>query len=165
MRRRNRRAAEVAPRPRPHAQLKLIHAEVDRELSDNISRQSNALTRASFLLAVSGVLTIVTSDAPATPWHYLVIASGALASAFGLKAVWLWKSKAAVMNALRRDDLLRFDEYSLEYGLVRDKLDQLAVARKDLDSKNRAVLIGFIFLIASWLASAVLGVLQATGTI
>ncbi|PZR03427.1 MAG: hypothetical protein DI536_36025 [Archangium gephyra] len=136
---------------RDQATLALISGELDRELADNAQRQSNALTRASIILAAAGATSAIASGSGALA---AAVLAGA-ATVACLVAMFLWNSKAVILNGDRVGDWIVQKPAVLSERIILDKLKELDRARRDLDLKNRAVAAGIGFSVLAWIVAAI----------
>jgi hypothetical protein len=141
------------PEPEPIAQLELISAELDRELSNISTRQANAVTRASIVLAAAGV-TAFTVVSTSLGWS-LVPAFFSLLSAFlCFEAIRYWKSKAVQIKRAQVSAFLTSTHYVLLWRQVIDKFEELDAARTDLDRKSNYLSGAVGMLILAWVSAA-----------
>lgn len=131
--------------------LALINSELDRELGDNAQRQSNALTRASIILAAAGATSALASGGGAL---FAAVLAGA-ATVVCLVAMFLWNSKAVILNEDRVGDWIVQRPSELSERIILDKLKELERGRRDLDLKNRAVAAGIGLSVLAWIVAAI----------
>lgn len=150
--RRKHRAKEGSSRPVPIAQLKLVAAELDRELSNVSARQANAVTRASIVLAAAGVTAF--SVVSTFLGLALVPASFSLISAFlCLAAIRYWRSKAIQLKRAHVAPYLDASPYDLLWRQVIDKFIELDAARSDLKKKSKYLRAATAMLVLAWLSA------------
>lgn len=136
---------------RDQATLALINGELDRELGDNAQRQSNALTRASIILAAAGATSALASGSGAIVSAVLA----GTATVVCLVAIFLWNSKAVILNEDRVGDWIEQKPSELSERIILDKLKELERGRRDLDLKNRAVAAGIGLSVLAWIVAAI----------
>lgn len=137
----------------PLDQLRLVSAELDRELADLAVRQANAITRSSIILAAAGVTgftsaggQLILSAAPA----FLSLASAVLAFA----AIRYWPSRAIKMKRSHVKSYLDTTAYLLLWRQLADKFDELDMARRDLKRKTRFLTFATVALLLAWVSYA-----------
>lgn len=141
----------------PVEQLKLIHAEVDRQRAVMSQRRSNMFTRATILVAASGVLTSVLALNWASPWQFISAAISIMAAGFGVWAMWPRTviDSDATLNFKAR---LEADPYSTEYSIVSDNMDALASNMASIEKLGQVVSRGYAVLVLSWLVTLLVAV-------
>ncbi|WP_230674249.1 hypothetical protein [Rathayibacter sp. Leaf248] len=137
----------------PVEQLEFVHREVERQLGENLAVQANVITRATVLVAASGLLGASVSNEVANTWQLASIALALVAACCGLCSLWLWKSEGAEITASTRDSYLAASPDHVQWAIVEDLLQTLAARRADLKKKARWVSAGFLILVVSWLLS------------
>jgi hypothetical protein len=142
----------------------LVHREVERQLGENLAVQANVITRATVLVAASGLLGASVSNEVANIWQLASIALALVAAGCGLRSLWLWKSEGAEITVLVRDRYLKASSDHVQWAIVEDLLKTLAARRADLKKKARWVSAGFLILIVSWLLSIGASILVPTPT-
>ncbi len=152
----NRRPANCAPETasetQPLAQLRLVAAELDRQLASQSARQANALTRISVVLAAAAV-TAFTQVSDLLGWS-LVPALFSLTSAFLCFAgMRYWKSFAMAYTPELLDPYLGASEYRLLDRQVKDKFYELAASKKDLQRKSNLMQGAMAMLLAAWVSA------------
>lgn len=132
-------------------QLLLVSAELDRELANLSTRQANAVTRTSIVLAAAGVsaFSIVGSS---LGWS-LVPATFSIISAFlCLAAIRYWDSRAVQSKRAHVAAYLASTPYVLLWRQVIDKFDELDAARDDLKKKSNYLAGAVSMLILAWVS-------------
>jgi hypothetical protein len=136
---------------RDEVTLALVNGELDRELSDNAQRQSNALTRASIILAAAGATSALASGTGALVAAVLA----GTATVACIVAMFLWNSKAVMLDKDRVGDWIIQEPSALSERIILDKLKELDQGRRDLDLKNRAVAAGIGLSVFAWIVAAI----------
>lgn len=136
----------------PIAQLALVAAELDREIESVATRQANAVTRASIVLAAAGV-TAFSVDSSNLGWS-LVPAVLSLASAFlSLAGIRYWKSSAVQLKRGHVKAYLDASPYDAQWRLVSDKFDELDAAKVDLERKAKYLRYAVLALVLAWVSA------------
>lgn len=141
----------------PTEQLRIVHAELERELQENMTAQGNMMTRALVLVGAAG-LSLGLWDY-SRPWNWFTSVGSALAilaAIAGLLALWLWRSPAPVMTQAKVATRLAADEYSVLYWVVDDLAKTITRRVVDVRRKGRFITVGFTLMSAGWV-SMVLG--------
>lgn len=138
----------------PLAQLELISAELDRELSNVSSRQANAVTRASIVLAAAGVTAFSIVSESSLGWSTVPAFFSLLSAFLCFEAIRYWKSKAVQMRRAHVAPYLKATSYALLRRQVRDKFDELDAARADLERKSNFLSGAVGMLVIAWVSAA-----------
>jgi hypothetical protein len=148
-------ASETPSETEPLGQLRLISAELDRQLANHSTRQANALTRISVVFAAAAV-TAFAQFTDLLGWS-LVPAFFSLTSAFlCIAGMGYWKSFAMNYTPELLVPYLSASEYRLLDRQVKDKFHELAAARKDLDRKTNLLQGAISMLAAAWVSAALI---------
>lgn len=138
----------------PLEQLRLSSEEIDRELASVSARQSNAVTRASIVLAAAGISAFA-DVGTSLGWNLVPATFSAVSALLCLLAIRYWTSEA---SQIRTDDVKRFlkkTEYEVMWRLVADKYAELQAARADLERKADLVEGAVGMLILAWMSALV----------
>ena len=135
-------------------QLQLISAELDRELSSLAGRQANAVTRASIVLAASGVTAFSVISTTSLGWSTVPAFFSLLSAFLCFEAIRYWKSRAVIMQRSFVAPYLRVAAYQLLRRQVRDKFEELDAARYDLDRKSNFLSGAVGMLVLAWVSAA-----------
>ena len=130
-------------------QLALISSELDRQLSNISTRQANALTRASIVLAAAGV-TAFAFTTSLLGWSSVPTAFSLLSAFLSIKAIGYWKSSAVQSRRSHVAAYLKVSAYDLLWRQVIDKFDELDAAKADLDKKMNYLAGALGMLALSW---------------
>lgn len=139
---------------KPHEQLKLIHAELDRQRDANDKRFSNMFLRASILIGATGVQSGIDFSKNNSHWQIL---SGCLylsAAACGFWVMRPIKGRDGVLDEARIKRWLAAPPYSVEYRIVLDNSDALAGDMTRLKATAKVLRIGYALLVSSWIVFA-----------
>lgn len=142
-------------------QLKLIHAEVDRQRSSVLQRFTSMQTRAAILVTASGVFSTVQASNWVTGWQAISIALSVAAAVIGL---WSMRPSTGVdANAtLFFQERLDADPYSTEYSIVRDSMEGLSDDLERIERSANWIVMGYAILALAWLAMPItVGLMQA----
>lgn len=139
-------------------QLVVISAELDRQLANVSSRQANAVTRASIVLAASGV-TVFVAPTLTFGWGLVPALFSLISAGLALGAIRLWRSQAARLDRNLVASWLHFTPAHLQWRVLLDKLDELAATQDDLNRKNEYFTASTHFLVASWVLSLTVALL------
>lgn len=133
--------------------LSLISSEVDRQLADVATRQSNAITRASIILAAAGVSVFAAIDPQRELWMSAVPTGLSLTAALvSLAGLRYWKSNGTESSAARVQALMAASVIDAQWSLLNDKHKELFAARRDMQRKSRYVRWSTVLLIAAWMS-------------
>lgn len=136
-------------------QLKLLEDQMARQEDQMKDRSSAVSTRAAILIAASAVLSgteLVTASG--LPWLSTVsLGLYLLAAVFGL---------LATRSRLTREPQLEvmipkyygFSTITLRRSMILTRVDSHAVARTQINQRHNLLAVGFVFLLAAWIASA-----------
>lgn len=153
--------SKTVPAPEyPREQLKLFHAELDRQRDVVARRLGNMHTRAAILIGASGVLGTLQASAKVTNWSYVSVSASLLAALLGLWAMRPTKGDDADARK-NLEKSLSSHPYSVEHYIVRHSQAGLAVDMAMLDSNRRVLTVGFVVLIVSWGATFVTSVFHS----
>ncbi|WP_314094767.1 hypothetical protein [Microbacterium foliorum] len=145
--------AEAAAERAESEKLSLVSAEVDRHLADVATRQSNAITRASIILAAAGVSVFATVDPRQDLWMTALPTGLSFAAALvSLAGLRYWKSDAAQSSLARVQALMAATVVNAQWSLLNDKHKELFAARRDLKWKSRFVRWSTVLLVAAWMS-------------
>lgn len=143
----------------PVEQLKLIGAEVTRQLAAVASKRAGLHTRAALLVAASGVLTSVQSSSWASGWQFISVALSVAAAILGL--IILRPRRGDDSNAtLYVNERLDADPYSTEYSIVMDNIVVLKGGRKRIEDMAKKLMAGYIVLVAAWASTLMVAALS-----
>lgn len=137
----------------PVQQLALVSSELDRQLESVSTRQANALTRASIVLAAAGV-TAFTAAGPLLGWNSVPTLFSLLSALLSIRAIGYWKSSAVQLRRSHVKPLLEATPYDVIWRQVIDKFTELDATRADLDRKTNYLAGALSMLVLAW-ASAV----------
>ncbi|MEV8132890.1 hypothetical protein AB0O54_17300 [Pseudarthrobacter oxydans] len=138
----------------PIEQLKLVHAEVDRQRTAINQRMGNMHTRAAILVTASGVYSTVQANNWVSGWQFISISLSIVAAVIGL---WSMRpSPGTDANAtLSFKERLIADPYSTEYSIVEDSMDGLVDDLDRIEKAARLIVWGYGILVLAWLAMPV----------
>jgi hypothetical protein len=138
----------------PVDQLKLVHAEVDRQRTAINARLGNMHTRAAILVTASGVYSTVQANNWTTGWQFIGIVLSIAAAVIGLLS--MRPSKGTDANAtLSFRERLMADSYSTEYSIVEDSMDGLRDDLARIEKAAKLIVWGYGILVLAWLAMPV----------
>lgn len=133
--------------------LALISSEVDRQLADVATRQSNAVTRASIILAAAGVSVFAAIDPGRELWMSAVPTGLSLIAALvSLAGLRYWKSNGTESSAARVQALMAASVVDAQWSLLNDKHKELFAARRDMKRKSTYIRWSTVLLIAAWMS-------------
>lgn len=133
--------------------LSLISSEVDRQLADIATRQSNAITRASIILAAAGVSVFAAIDPQRELWMSAVPTGLSLIAALvSLAGLRYWKSSGTESTVARVQVLMAASVVDAQWSLLNDKHKELFAARRDIKRKSQYVRWSTVLLIAAWVS-------------
>lgn len=148
-----RRARETEALRESSEKLSLISAEVDRQLADVAVRQSNAITRASIILAAAGVSVFAAIDPQRELWMSAVPTGLSLIAALvSLAGLRYWKSNGTESTVSRVQALMAASVIDTQWSLLNDKHKELFAARRDMKRKSKYVRWSTVLLIAAWMS-------------
>jgi hypothetical protein len=153
---------DAPPKPqstKPFDQLKLLHQEVDRELGALSQRRSGMHTRATILVAASGVLATVQTTSWDSLWQLVGVFLSLVAAGFGLLVLRPWPGVVASAT-LHVKERLNADPYSTEYSIVMDNILTLEDGRKRTERLALWLVQGFLVLVLAWVATLIVAVLE-----
>jgi hypothetical protein len=145
----------VAKRELPHAQLQVVHHELERQLQENLTLQGNLITRALVLVGAAG-LSLGLWDYT-RPWSWFTtigIGLAVLAAIAGVSSLWLWRSPSPQLTAEKIPDRLAADEYSVLHSVVTDLAGTIKHRAHDVKRKGRWITIGFVLMSVGWVSLA-----------
>ncbi|MFF2316971.1 hypothetical protein ACFVTE_11940 [Arthrobacter sp. NPDC058097] len=142
-------------------QLKLVHAEVDRQRATVLQRTSNMHTRAAILVTASGVFSTVQANNWVTGWQCVSITLSVVAAVIGL---WAMRPSPGIdANAtLAFQERLEADPWSTEYSIVRDSMEGLSDDLGRIERAAKLIVAGYGILALAWVAMPItVGLMQA----
>jgi hypothetical protein len=142
----------MAKRADPLDQLALVSSELDRQLDNVSTRQANALTRSSIVLAAAGV-TAFTTTGPLLGWNTVPTLFSLLSALLSIRAIAYWRSSAVQTRRKHVAALLGATPYDLMWRQVIDKFVELDAARDDLDRKTNYLAGALAMLIIAWVSA------------
>lgn len=139
----------------PMEQLQILGAELNRQLSENTTHQNLLITRALVLVGAAGLSLSLWDRSDPMGWYGLAgTIAAVLAAAFGLAALWLWRSPAPVTTPSIIAQRLAADPYSVLYATVMDLSKTVMQRVGDVRRKARFVTIGFVLMVLAWIGTA-----------
>ncbi|GGR27438.1 hypothetical protein ACFOE1_06300 [Agromyces mediolanus] len=142
----------------------LLLEELRRQLSDVASRQANAITRASIILAAAVAITAIEFTSAPNVWMVGPVLLAVASAIPGFAAIWLWKSQANVITVQHIREFRTFPADAVRTSFINDLQVELDAARRDLRRKNKAVQVALLLLVTAWLSAVVIALtLQLSG--
>jgi hypothetical protein len=138
----------------PIDQLKLVHAEVDRQRTAINQRMGNMHTRAAILVTASGVYSTVQANNWVSGWQLIGISLSIVAAVIGLWSMRPSPGTDANATLSFRERLIA-DPYSTEYSIVEDSMDGLVDDLDRIEKAARLIVWGYGILVLAWLAMPV----------
>lgn len=138
----------------PVEQLKLVHAEVDRQRAAINQRMGNMHTRAAILVTASGVYGTVQANNWVSGWQFVGIILSIVAACIGL---WSMRPSPGIdANAtLAFKERLMAEPYSTEYSIVIDSMEGLTDDLDRIEKAAKLIVVGYGILVLAWLAMPV----------
>lgn len=132
-------------------QLKLVHAEVDRQRAAVLQRTGNMHTRAAILVTASGVFSVVQANNWVSIWQFISITLSVAAAVTGL---WAMRPSPGVdaNAALSFRERLEADPWSTEYSIVTDSMEGLADDLERIERTAKTTVAGYAILVLAWIA-------------
>ncbi|WP_442542585.1 hypothetical protein ACSBOX_11580 [Arthrobacter sp. KN11-1C] len=140
---------------KPVDQLKLVHAEVDRQRAAVTQRLASMHTRGAILVTASGVFSTVQANTWVSGWQFIGIGLSVIAAVFGLLAMRPTSGLDAFAGK-SFEDRLWADTYSVEYSIVTDSITGLSNDMELVAKTANIVVIGYAILAVAWLAMPVM---------
>lgn len=145
----------------PVEQLKILHAEVDRQRDTNARRFANMHTRAAILIGASGVLGTLQVG---VGWKSAAVIVSLVAAGHGLWALRPTKGRDADATK-NTNQFLTKEPYAAEHRIVMDNIQGLSVDMSALESVRTVVARGYIFLVSGWVLSLAIDLLTPISVI
>lgn len=145
-------APETPSETQPLAQLRLIAAELDRQLASHSARQANALTRISVVFAAAAV-TAFAQFTDLLGWSLVPALFSLTSVLLCIAGMRYWKSFAMTYTPALLDPYLKASEYRLLDRQVKDKFHELGAAKNDLERKSKLMRGAMWMLTAAWVSA------------
>lgn len=130
----------------------LVLDELSRQLADTMARQTNAVARGSIVVAAAGATSIALTATLTNAWMLVPITLGTVAAGLGFGALWLWRSKAALLTPELAEAFQVADAKALRRAFIRDRSAELTASREDLRRKNFVIRLALLATALSWIA-------------
>lgn len=138
----------------PVEQLEKLRHEAERELLAIQARTESMRLRATILIGAAAILT-ATPDKWVSSWQIIPVGIGVAAAVLGLLALQP-KRIQAVDITYDVDTRLRADPYSVAHNLFTGLRTELASVKDVSEQVSNYLTIGFLLLVLSWVASAII---------
>lgn len=151
---------QPAPLPEgPVEQLKLVGAEVNRQLDAAAAKRTGLHARAGGLVAAAGALTAVQATDWASGWQIISAVLSVVAAILGL---WILRPVPLLnVDATKYvKERLAADPYRTEKSIVDDNIVVLGDLTKYLRTTAPKLRTGYYVLIAAWLATLTVSALS-----
>ncbi|MDP9694480.1 UNVERIFIED_ORG: hypothetical protein J2X79_002039 [Arthrobacter globiformis] len=147
----------------PQEQLEFVVHEIEREVLAVQTRTESMRVRATLLIGASGLLTAA-PDKWVSPWQAITLAIGIVAAGFGLSAL-MPKTIDLADVRMGLDARLRADPYSALLNIYDAVAFEMASAGKIAEKMAERLRLGYVFIVLSWISSAVILFLKSLSLI
>jgi hypothetical protein len=146
--------------PSPTEQLKLVHAEVDRQRTAIAARRNALHTRAAVLVTAAGILATIQTTSLQSGWQFISIGLSVVVAAVGL---WtMWPSSGPECNPKNLfHERLTAEPYRIEWRIVDDNIMALSGEQELLGKIAARLTIGYFILLGMWLSMVIISWLKA----
>lgn len=151
--------AESDETPSPTEQLKLVHAEVDRQRTAIAARRNTMHTRAAVLVTAAGILATFQTTSLVNGWQFISIGLSVVVAAIGLWTMWPSSGPESNPKTLFQENLM-VQPYSMEWRIVDDNITALDGEKKLLGKIAMRLTIGYSILLGMWLSMVIISALK-----